>query len=100
GGMKLSRTPLAISLLVLVFFYLPIGMLVVQSFNEARFGGTWTGFSFRWYEELWERRDIHAAAWNTLRIAAVSTVLSVVFGTMAAWCLHRYAGHLQKMHRG
>ena len=98
--MRLSRTPMVISLLVLVFFYLPIGALVVQSFNEARFGGSWAGFSFRWYEELWGRRDIHAAAWNTLRIAAISTVISVGLGAMAAWCLHRFAGRLQRVHRG
>lgn len=97
--MKLSRVPLLISLLVLVFFYLPMGMLVLQSFNQARFGGTWTGFSFRWYQELWARRDIHEATWTTLRIAVTATVLSMMLGSVAAWCLHRYAGRLQQLHR-
>src|SRR5690606_38394008 len=97
--MRSSRAPLLISLLVLLFFYLPIGMLIVQSFNDARFGGSWRGLSLRWYRELLERRDIHEATWNTLRIAIASTVISVVLGSFAAWSLHRYTGRLQRMHR-
>ena len=97
--MKLSRMPLLVSLLVLIFFYLPMGMLVLQSFNQARFGGDWTGFSFRWYSELWARRDIHEATWNTLRIAMTATAISMVLGSVAAWCLHRYSSRLQQLHR-
>ncbi len=98
--MKASRVPFGTALLVLVFFYLPIGMLVVQSFNAAKFGGQWGGFSFRWYQELWQRDDIHDAAWNTLVIALISTVLSVVLGALAAWCIHRYRTRAQRVHYG
>ncbi len=98
--MKSSRVPLVISLMVLVFFYLPIAALVIQSFNQARFGGSWAGFSFRWYVELWNRADIHQATWNTLKIAFASTGISLVLGTLAAWSLHRYTSRLQRLHQG
>lgn len=98
--MRISRFPFTISVLVLLFFYLPIGMLVVQSFNAAKFGGSWKGFSFKWYQELWQREDIHDAAYNTLIIALSSTLVALVLGSIAAWCLHRYAGRLQKLHYG
>ena len=98
--MRNSRAPFLVSLMVLVFFYLPIGMLFLQSFNAAKFGGSWKGFSLRWYKELWEREDIHAAAWNTLVIASTSTLFSVLLGCLAAWCLHRYTSRLQKVHFG
>lgn len=98
--MRPSRMPLLVSLMVLLFFYLPIGMLCLQSFNEAKFGGRWMGFSFRWYRELWEREDIHAAAWNTLLIALSSTGVALVLGCLGAWCLHRYTSRLQKIHFG
>ncbi|WP_221028976.1 ABC transporter permease [Actomonas aquatica] len=98
--MKQSRIPLLTGLLVLVFFYLPIGMLIVQSFNAAKFGGQWNGFSFRWYEELWARTDIHQAAWNTLLIALLSTLLSVVLGALAAWCIHHFKTRTQRVHYG
>lgn len=98
--MRLSRVPATTALLVLVFFYLPIGMLFIQSFNAAKFGGQWSGFSLRWYEELWQRDDIHHAAWNTLVIALSSTALSVVLGALAAWCIHRFRTRTQRVHYG
>ena len=98
--MKPSRLPFVTSLLVLGFFYLPIMMLVAQSFNAAKFGGQWSGFSFRWYQELWAREDIHQAAWNTLLIATISTLASVILGAVAAWCIHRYKSRTQRIHYG
>jgi len=98
--MRLSRLPLATSLLVLGFFYLPILILFVQSFNAAKFGGQWMGFSLRWYGELWSRSDIHHAVSNTLIVAAASTLASVVLGGLAAWCIHRYTTRLQRVHYG
>lgn len=98
--MKPSRLPFFTGMLVLGFFYLPIAMLVAQSFNAAKFGGQWAGFSVRWYQELWARPDIHEAAWNTLLIATVSTLASVVLGTLAAWCIHRFRSKTQRIHYG
>lgn len=98
--MTLSRLPMATFAVVLAFFYLPIAALVVRSFNAAKFGSAWEGFSWRWYEELMRRDDIHDALYNTLAVAFFSTVLSMILGTLAAWCLHRYSGRsrLQKAH--
>lgn len=98
--MKRSRLPLATFLLVIAFFYAPILALIALSFNDARFGVAWKGASLRWYRELLERSDIHAALANTLAIACVSTLLAMALGTLAAWCLHRYAGsRLQRAHQ-
>ena len=47
--MKHSRLPLIITMIVLIFFYLPILVLVINSFNASRFGSTWEGWSLRWY---------------------------------------------------
>lgn len=98
--MRLSRIPFIVSAVVLLFFYLPIGVLCLQSFNAAKYGGSWKGFSFRWYQELWEREDIHDAAYNTLIIAFSSTLIALLLGSLAAWCLHRYLTRLQKFHYG
>jgi len=99
--MKRSRVPAAVTVLVLLFFYLPILILAVQSFNAAKFGGSWKGFSLRWYEELLQREDIHRAAWNTLAVATSSTLVSMILGTLAAWVIHRYGRTtLQRFHYG
>lgn len=99
--MRPSRLPIIATIVVLVFFYLPILMLAVQSFNSAKFGGSWQGFSLRWYEELMQRDDIHRAALNTLTVATASTLAAMVLGTIAAWVIHRHArSRLQRFHYG
>jgi spermidine/putrescine transport system permease protein len=96
--MKRSRFPMLVMIAVLVFFYLPILVLVINSFNASRFGGTWEGFSLRWYERLWGEREIWHALRNTLIIAFSATALSVVLGTTAAFALHKYRSGLQRIH--
>lgn len=97
--MRRSRLPLIITLLVLAFFYLPIGFLVLNSFNSSRFAAKWQGFSWRWYERLWERDDIIAALGTSLKVAVVAAIASMVLGTAAAFALHRYRSRLQDAHR-
>ena len=96
--MKHSRLPLITTILVLVFFYLPIVVLVINSFNASRFGGTWEGFSFKWYVRLFHQREIWHALRNTLIIAVGATAVSAVIGTTAAFALHRYVSRLQRIH--
>jgi spermidine/putrescine transport system permease protein len=96
--MKQSRLPLVTTLLLLVFFYLPIFVLVITSFNASRFGTTWGGWSLHWYRRLVQEREILQALSNTLIIAVSATLASVIIGTTAAFALHRYQTHLQKLH--
>lgn len=99
--MKRSRIPMLTTVLVLTFFYIPILILAIQSFNAAKFGGDWQGFSLRWYEELLRRDDIQRAAFNTLLVALASTLISMILGTLAAWTLHHFArSTLQRFHYG
>jgi spermidine/putrescine transport system substrate-binding protein len=95
---KRSRVPLVTAVTVLVFFYLPILVLVVNSFNAARFGGQWEGFSLQWYERLFHQREIWTALENSLIIAVAATAASVVLGTTAAIALHRFSSRLQRFH--
>ena len=97
--MKSNRFPMVVTWSVLVFFYLPIVVLVVNSFNSSRFGGSWESTSLKWYIRLMGERDIWHALTNTLVIAGVATLVSMVLGTSAAFALHRFAGsRLQKLH--
>ncbi len=98
--MKRSWWPYFISALVLLFFYAPIVVLVVNSFNASRFGGKWEGFSWKWYELLWKSDDIWESLFISLQIAALASVLSMVLGTLAALALHRFKTRLQRFHSG
>lgn len=96
--MKRSRVPLFICIAGLLFFYLPIVVLIVNSFNESRFSTVWGGFSLKWYALLFEQDDVWAALRNTLIIAVSATIVSMVLGTLAAFALHRYRSRLQDAH--
>jgi spermidine/putrescine transport system permease protein len=85
-------------MVVLVFFYLPILFLVLQSFNEAKFGGAWRGFTLKWYALLFDSPAVWRAVQNTAVVALSSTLASTVLGTLAAWTLHRYQSRLQGAH--
>jgi spermidine/putrescine transport system permease protein len=96
--MKRSRFPLIITWALLAFFYLPIFVLILFSFNSSRFGGSWTGWSLHWYRQLYQEREIWHALTNSLIIAFSSTIVSLVLGTTAAIALHRFSSRLQKLH--
>jgi spermidine/putrescine transport system permease protein len=94
-----SRFPVVVTVLVMAFFYLPIILLVANSFNPARFSSSWQGFSLVWYKRLFESPEIWQSLKNTLVIAVSVTAVSVVLGTTAAFALHRYgASRLQRIH--
>src|SRR5690606_37935259 len=52
------------------FLYVPILVLMVLSFNDSAMMTTWTGFSLRWYPELFADRALLEAARVSLIIAA------------------------------
>ena len=72
--------------LIFLFLYAPIIVLVIFSFNDSdtMSRSVWEGFSFRWYDRLFQDRMILDALKNTLIIAVVSAVFSTVLGTAAA----------------
>lgn len=78
------------TVLVLLFFYIPILFLVVYSFNNSKLNIVWEGFTLKWYTALWENSRLIAALRASLVVAAISTALAVVIGTTSAWLLHRY----------
>ena len=77
----LSRTYIAF---IFLFLYAPIAILIFFSFNKARGRGVFTGFTFEWYERLFSNNLILTSFLNTIIVAAVSSVLATIIGTMAA----------------
>jgi spermidine/putrescine transport system permease protein len=74
----------------LVLLYLPLAAVAALSLNAARFGVAWKGFSLRWYAQLTSNGIVLSAAANTLILAAVSTAVSTVLGTLLALGLERF----------
>ena len=72
------------TILLIVFFYLPIIYMIVFSFNEGKSLTAFTGFSLRWYNHMLESRDMMEALYTTFGVALVATTVSTVLGTIAA----------------
>ena len=77
-------------LAVYLFLYLPIIVLVVYSFNDSKLVTVWSHASLRWYSALAKDSDLIAAVGLSLKIAFLSALMSVFFGTFTAFALNRY----------
>ncbi|TDU62493.1 spermidine/putrescine transport system permease protein [Prosthecobacter fusiformis] len=89
-----------ITAFVLLFLHAPLVVLMVNSVNGSRFGGEWEGFTWKWYERLWEADEVWESLWLTLKIAVLSSLAAMVLGTLAAWVLHQFRSRLQTVHQG
>lgn len=77
-----------------LFLYLPIFILIFYSFNESRLVTVWSGFSIKWYFELFKDEQMMRAVWMSLKIAFLSATSAVVLGTLAAIIMVRF-GHFR-----
>ncbi|OXY82520.1 spermidine/putrescine ABC transporter permease PotC [Oceanimonas doudoroffii] len=80
----------ALLLLVFAYLYIPIGVLVVNSFNQSRFGIRWDGFTLDWYQRLAGNTALLEAARHSLTVALLSASVATLIGTLAAVALYRY----------
>lgn len=87
-----KRLSIAYCTLVYVFLFLPISVVVVNSFNATTIKPymSWKGFTFEWYVKLWDNTSLLESFGNTMIIAIVSTILATVIGTLGAIGMYRY----------
>jgi len=71
-------------ILIFLFFYAPVVVMVVFSFNDSRANVVWQGFTTKWYTKLFQDTELWMVFGKTLFIAVVTTLLGVVVGTMGA----------------
>ena len=75
--------------LIVLFLYLPIGVLVVSSFNDSKILGKWNGFTLKWYKQLFENESIINALRTTLFLALVASIIATILGTVACLTVNR-----------
>jgi spermidine/putrescine transport system permease protein len=78
------------AVIVFAFLFAPIVGLIVFSFNKARSGTHWTGFTTHWYGDLLHDEPALHAFRNTLKVAVSATILATIIGTLAAFALTRF----------
>ena len=70
--------------LVFAFLYAPILVLIAFSFNASQSSSVWTGFSLRWYAELFQDSYVLGALQTTLLVSLIAAAVATVAGTAAA----------------
>lgn len=75
--------------LVFILLYLPIIIVILFSFNDAGSMSHFSGFSFRWYAELFEDETALTALGNSLYLAVISSLTATVIGTFAAFGINK-----------
>ena len=75
---------------VYAYLYIPIIILVTNSFNEDRYGLSWKGFSWNWYERLFNNDTLIQAAFHSVTIAFFAATLATIVGGLTAIALYRY----------
>ncbi len=77
------------AIFTLVFLYVPIIVLVVLSFGAEDSIARWSGFSLRWYAEVWDNDTMLRTIRNSLTVAVFAMLFGTAAATMAALALAR-----------
>ena len=77
--------------IALIYFilYAPLLVMVFFSFNDAKSTTVFSGFSLRWYAELFSSSNTMTALRNTLVLAVTSALIATVIGTAAAVYMYK-----------
>lgn len=86
--------------LVYMFLYLPIIVLILNSFNASKFGMKWGGWTLKWYESLLNNDSLMQAAWHSINIAVYSATVATIIGSLTAVALFRYRFKGKRMVNG
>ena len=70
--------------LVMIFLFAPIAILLLFSFNESKSLSVFSGFSLKWYQELFRDGDTLESVKNTLILACSASAIATVMGTAAS----------------
>lgn len=75
---------------IYLFFYLPLAVLIVYSFNQGQYSLLWSGFTWRWYQELFADGGLWVAAGHSMLLGISASTVATFIGTLAAVNLYRY----------
>lgn len=75
---------------IYLFFYIPILVLMIYSFNDAQYSLLWHGFSLRWYEELFTDSTLWTSTLHTIVLGVSAATISMGIGGLTAISLFRY----------
>lgn len=83
--------------IIFLFLYTPIITLMVLSFNNSKTMGKWSGFTLKWYEQLFSNQRLMSALYYTILIALLASVIATIVGTISAIAISQMKGKLKAL---
>ncbi|MEQ3339062.1 ABC transporter permease [Clostridium butyricum] len=83
--------------IIFLFLYTPIITLMVFSFNNSKTMGKWSGFTLKWYEQLFSNQRLMSALYYTILIALLASVMATIVGTISAIAISQMKGKLKAL---
>ncbi len=74
----------------ILFLYAPMLVLIIYSFNESRLVTVWSGWSVKWYGELFQDQQLMSAVWRSVEVAFYAASAAVVLGLFASIVIVRF----------
>jgi spermidine/putrescine transport system permease protein len=75
---------------VMLFLYIPLFILMAFSFNDSKRNVVWRGFTTKYYAVAWNNIELYDSMVNSLTIALIATVFSLILGALTAVMLWRF----------
>jgi putative spermidine/putrescine transport system permease protein len=89
---RFTRIGLAVwTVLIVLFLFVPIGIIVVYAFNPSNVQG-WpiSGLSTKWFSQTWHNQEMRDALWLSVKAALLATTIALLLGSAAAFAVHRF----------
>lgn len=83
--------------IIFLFLYTPIITLMVFSFNNSKTMGKWTGFTLKWYQQLFNNHRLMSALYYTVIIALLASIISTIVGTISAIAISQMNKNLKSL---
>ncbi|MGM9935129.1 ABC transporter permease [uncultured Clostridium sp.] len=83
--------------IIFLFLYTPIITLIIFSFNESKTMGKWTGFTLKWYKELFNNDRLMSALYYTILIAVLASIIATIVGAISAIAISQMSGKLKSI---
>ena len=87
-GRALLRLAMALGL---AFIYVPLGLVLINSFNADRtFGWPPPGFTLEWWSKAWDNAGARDALWTSVKAGLGATLIALILGTLVSFAVQRY----------
>jgi spermidine/putrescine transport system permease protein len=74
---------------IYLFLYAPLFVLMAFSFTPSEYSVRWEGFTWRWYQAVWQNQHIQEALLVSLMVTIPAVLIATAIGTITALALHR-----------